>query len=217
MRDQVATKVTTTPVPTHEVRHPINLRLTQAERVELDERCTRAGMSSLSRYIRACLFGGEAPDHLEERWVGQPTIIPGGNRTRCISVRVNTGEWAILEARRARTGIVELGAYVRRAVLAQRAPAAVVPELNRVAWLTLAEQLVRLQMQIGSLEALQKRTRYGPAESGVLEDMLSSCLEELRAVQLSVQALRRGLLGSEPCTDNHQATQRRTTSDRERP
>ncbi len=212
-----AAKATTAPATTKAALRHINLRVTVAERVELDQRRMRAGMPGLNQYIRACLFGREAPHHLEEIRANEPTLIGAAHRTHCISVRVNAGELATIEARRAQTGIAELGTYVRKAVLAQRAPSAVVPEVNRTAWLELAEQLVRLQTLAGSLEAIEARTWHGLVGRGRLDDLLSACLEELRALQVTVQALRRSLLGSEHLPVGRRPTQRRTRRDREEP
>jgi hypothetical protein len=115
-------------------------------------------------------------------------------------IRVNAAELAELERRRARTGTREMGGYVRAAVLAQRPPQAVVPELNRAAWLALAEHLVRLQELAGQLEALSGRQRGGLAGlvgRGRLEETLAACLAELRTQGAAIQAVRRRLLGSE--------------------
>ena len=217
MRERAAAKARTAPATTRAALHHINLRVTVAERIELDQRRMRAGMPGLNQYIRACLFGREAPHYLEEMRANEPTVIGAAHRTHCISVRVNGGELATIEARRAQTGIAELGSYVRKAVLAQRAPSAVVPEVNRTAWLALAEQLVRLQTLADSLEALYARAWHGLVGRGRLEGLLSACLEELRALQLTIQALRRGLLGGEQPTGGRRSIQRRTRSDREEP
>jgi hypothetical protein len=124
----------------------------------------------------------------------------GELRTYRISMRVNAVELAELERRRSLTGARDMGTYARTALLAQRPPRAVAPELNRTAWLTLAEHLVRMQELAGRLEGLVARPRgglTGLVGRSRLEDAVNTCLEELRAEDQQIQALRRALLGSE--------------------
>jgi hypothetical protein len=121
-------------------------------------------------------------------------------RTYRISMRVNAVELAELERRRSLTGTRDMGTYARAALLAQRPPRAVTPELNRTAWLTLAEHLVRMQELARRLEGLIARPRgglTGLVSRSRLEDAVNACLEELRAGGLQIQALRRTILGSE--------------------
>ena len=127
-------------------------------------------------------------------------------RTYRIYVWVNAGELAELERHCALAGGRELGAYVRQAALAQRSPKAVVPELNRAAWLALAEQLTQLPELADRLEALTARARGGADPlpwvarlrgRGALEEAVTACGQELRVLSEAVQALRRSLLGSE--------------------
>ena len=127
-------------------------------------------------------------------------------RTYRIYVWVNAGELADLERRCALAGGRELGAYVRQAALGQRSPKAVVPELNRSAWLVLAERLAQLPVLAERLEALATQTRGGPDPlpwvarlrgRGALEEAVMTCGQELRLLGEAVQALRRSLLGSE--------------------
>jgi hypothetical protein len=82
----------------------------------------------------------------------------------------------------------------------------VVPELNRAAWLSLAEQLTQLPALADRLETLTTQVRGGPDPlpwvarlrgRGALEEAVTACGQELRVLSEAVQALRRSLLGSE--------------------
>lgn len=127
----------------------------------------------------------------------RPTTV---KRTYMIFVRVNAAELAELERRRALAGVREMSTYLRTAVLGQRPPQALTPELNRTAWLDLAEHLARMQDLADQLVVLVRRQRGGLAgmlSRGRLEEAAAACLEELRAQDAAIQALRRSLLGSD--------------------
>lgn len=127
-------------------------------------------------------------------------------RTYRIYVWVNAGELAELERRCALWGGRELGAYVRQAALGDRPPRAVVPAVNRAAWVGLAEQLAQVPTLAARLEAIGAPARGGSeslpwvgrlrGRSG-LEEAVTTCGKELRLLHEAVQALRRSLLGSE--------------------
>jgi len=175
--------------------HHINLRVTVAERLELERRRASAGVPGLSQYIRVCLFGRDAPPPVSE-----PDRVASGARTHCVMVRFTLAELATIETRRSRTGIAELATYVRRSLLAQRPPRAVVPELNRLAWLALAEQLARLLALGETLEPLTARRRGGLAGlrgRHQRDEAVEAWVTELRALSEAIQALRRSLLGSD--------------------
>ena len=121
-------------------------------------------------------------------------------RTHRVFVRVNAVELAELERRKTLTGTREMGAYVRAALFAQEPPQAVVPELNRMAWLRLAEHLARMQVLAERLEELAAQPRSGLTGlvgRSRLEDVVSACLEELHAQGLKIQAVRRSLVASD--------------------
>jgi hypothetical protein len=120
-------------------------------------------------------------------------------RTYRVFVRVNAVELAELERRRALTGTREMGAYIRAAVLDQRPPQATAPELNRTAWLALAEHLARMQALAVRLEEMAGRPRSaltGLVSRSRVEDAVHDCLNQLRVQSLQIQDLRRTLLGS---------------------
>jgi hypothetical protein len=189
----------------------ITLRFTNDEVADLKRRSVQAGTCELAPYLRQILLAGQpcpvaAPaQDSPARGFGGVLVLadrPAGaqRRTSCIFVHVNAAELAELERRRQLTGMREMGAYVRQAVLAQRPPPPVVPELNRVAWLELAERLATLQELASSLAALAGRPRGGLAPlvgRGRLEETLRVYLEASRALLVAIQALRRSLLGSD--------------------
>ncbi len=74
-------------------------------------------------------------------------------RTHTISVRANAGEYAALDARRDAAGMKEMGAYLCQAVLAQHPPHAVVPTVNREAWVALARTASNLNQLVAHLNA----------------------------------------------------------------
>jgi len=106
-------------------------------------------------------------------------------RTHTVSLRVNAEEYAELERRKAATGYREMGAYVRHTILAREPPRAVVPTLNRQAWLMLAQVS----------EYLAQLTRQLPRDRGLERDEQDTLRVALQEVDTEVRALRLGLLG----------------------
>lgn len=104
-------------------------------------------------------------------------------RTHTISVRVHAGEYATLDARRAAAGIKEMGAYVRGAVLAQRPPQAVVPAVNREAWVALARTASNLNQLTAHLNAGHLPGAPHPVS---LHTLLVALTEEVRALRLTL-------------------------------
>jgi len=101
-------------------------------------------------------------------------------RTHTISVRVHAGEYATLDARRDAAGIKEMGAYVRQAVLAQRPPQAVVPAVNREAWVALARTASNLNQLTAHLNAGHLPDAYS------VRALLVTLTEEVRALRLAL-------------------------------
>lgn len=109
-------------------------------------------------------------------------------RTHTISVRVNAREYAELAARRDAAGIKEMGAYLRRAVLARQPPRAVVPTVNREAWRDLAQTASNLNQLTAHLNAGNLGDPDGAARLGAV---VATLTEEVRVLRLA-------LLGVEP-------------------
>ncbi len=127
------------------------------------------------------------------RRAGRPPKAPAERRTHMLSVYVNAGELAALERRTAAAGIREVGAYVRVAVMAQRPPRAVVPEVNRGAWGELARTTANVNQIAAHLNGGGRFDERGTAR-------LAQALDVLRA---EVRALRLTL--TEPIgDDNHE-------------
>jgi hypothetical protein len=136
--------------------------------------------------------------------VPEPAVlVDGGDRTHCIMVRVNAGELATLEARRARVGEAEMGTFVRRAALAKRPLKSTVPELNRQAWVELIERLSRLDEQAGQLARAPAKAAGGlGALLGKSRlDPQAVLVAELRAARQAMHDLRRALIGTEQLHD----------------
>ncbi len=108
---------------------------------------------------------------------------PMAKRTHTISVRVHAGEYATLDARRDAAGIKEMGAYVRQAVLAQRPPPAVVPAVNREAWVALARTASNLNQLTAHLNAGHLP---GAPDSIHLNALLVTLTEEVRTLRLTL-------------------------------
>jgi len=111
---------------------------------------------------------------------------PATLRTHTISVRVNGVERAELERRRTAAGLREMGAYLRVAVLAQRPPRAVVPEINRRAWQELARTAANVNQLTAHLNGGGRLDATGTAR-------LTSALDALGG---EIRSLRLALLGA---------------------
>jgi len=105
---------------------------------------------------------------------------PMAKRTHTISVRVHAGEYATLDARRDAAGVKEMGAYVRGAVLAQRPPPAVVPAVNREAWVALARTASNLNQLAAHLHAGHLPNAFS------VRALLVILTEEVRALRLAL-------------------------------
>jgi hypothetical protein len=172
----------------------VQVRCTLEQYADLERRARAAGASDLSAYLRPLIVTEQKAPTTPE-----PAESAGHERSRRVYVHLNAQEWATLEERRARLGMAELGAYVRRAALACR-PLPYVPEVNRQGWVEL----------IGHLETLDELARHlrgllrPPARAGLgglfgrsgLEERLERVSTELGAVHEAIQALRRDLLGT---------------------
>jgi len=116
---------------------------------------------------------------------GRPRKAAEERRTERVALYLTPAERAELERRTAMTGWRDVGAYVRRAIIAQRPPRATVPQLNIQAYGELARttanlnQVTRHLNEGGQLDA--------PTAAG-----LAVVLERLDG---EVRALRLGLLG----------------------
>ncbi len=95
-------------------------------------------------------------------------------RTHTIGVRVHAGEYATLDARRDAAGIKERGAYVRQAV---------VPAVNREAWVALARTASNLNQLTAHLNAGHLP---GAPHPMYLSDLLVTLTEEVRALRLAL-------------------------------
>ena len=134
-----------------------------------------------------------AHDEAWRRRGGRPRKTAGERRTEHIAVYVTRLERDELERRAAVAGIAEVGAYVRRAILAQRPPRAVAPTVNRDAWRELARATANLNQIAAHLNDGGRFDERGTAR-------LAQALDALRA---EVRALRLTL--TEPTDDdNHE-------------
>ncbi len=117
------------------------------------------------------------------RRAGRPPKAPTERRTHMLSVYVNAGELAVLERRTAAAGIREIGAYVRVTVMAQRSPRAVVPEINREAWWSLARATANLNQIAAHLNGGGRFDERGTAR---LAPALDALREEVRRLHLDL-------------------------------
>jgi len=98
---------------------------------------------------------------------GRPEKAPADRRSR----------------RRVAVGIPELGVYVRQAALSQRAPRAVVPEVNREAWWSLARATANLNQIAAHLNGGGRFDERGTAR---LTHLLDAVREEVRLLRLAL-------------------------------
>jgi len=127
------------------------------------------------------------PDDTSDRSVrrqrGRPRVPDHERRTHLIGVFVNEGELAELRRRGEATGMTDLATYLRRAVLAQRAPRAVVPEINRGAW----AELARTTANVNQIAAhLNGGGRFDERGTPRLAEALDALRAEVRALRLTL-------------------------------
>ncbi len=133
------------------------------------------------------LTAGERTGVAMARWRrgGRPRKAAEDRRTERVALYLTPAERAELERRTAMTGWRDVGAYVRRAIMAQRPPRATVPQLNVQAWGELARTAANLN----------QLTRY-LNEGGQLDAATAARLGvEVERLGEDVRALRLGLMG----------------------
>jgi len=116
---------------------------------------------------------------------GRPRKAAEDRRTERVALYLTLAERAELERRTAMTGWRDVGAYVRRAIMAQRSPRATVPQLNVQAYGELARTAANLNQ-------LTRHLNEGGALDGATAARLGVEVERLGG---EVRALRLGLLG----------------------
>ncbi len=115
---------------------------------------------------------------------GRPRKVAEDRRTERVALYLTLAERAELERRTAITGWRDVGAYVRRAIMAQRSPRATVPQLNVQAYGELARTAANLNQ-------LTRHLNEGGALDGATAARLGVEVERLGG---EVRALRLGLL-----------------------
>ncbi len=124
-----------------------------------------------------------AHDEAWRRRGGRPRKLAGERRGEHIAVYVTRSERDELERRAAAAGITEVGAYVRRAILAQRPPRGVVPAINREAWWSLARATANLNQIAAHLNGGGRFDERGTAR---LAPALDALREEVRRLRLDL-------------------------------
>jgi len=116
---------------------------------------------------------------------GRPRKAAEDRRTERVALYLTPAERAELERRTAMTGWRDVGAYVRRAIMAQRSPRATVPQLNVQAYGELAQTAANLNQLTRHLN-----------EGGALDAAMAARIElEVERLGRDVRALRLVLLG----------------------
>ncbi len=113
---------------------------------------------------------------------GRPAAPIALRRRHEIKVRLNDVERAELERRAAGAGMAEIGTYLRRAVLAQRPPRAVVPEVNRGAWGELARTTANVNQIAAHLNGGGRFDERGTPRVAQALDAVRDELDRLRSV-----------------------------------
>ncbi len=133
------------------------------------------------------LAAGERAGVVMAKWRrgGRPRKAAEDRRTERVALYLTPAERVELERRTAMTGWRDVGAYVRRAIMAQRSPRATVPQLNMQAYGELARMAANLNQ-------LTRHLNEGGALDGATAARLGVELERLGG---EVRALRLGLLG----------------------
>jgi transposase len=116
---------------------------------------------------------------------GRPRKAAEERRTERVALYLTPAERAELERRTALTGWRDVGAYVRRAIMAQRSPRATVPQLNVQAWGELARTAANLNQ-------VTRHLNEGGQLDAATAAGLAVVVERLGG---EVRALRLGLLG----------------------
>ncbi len=114
---------------------------------------------------------------------GRPSAPIALRRRHEIKVRLNDAERAELGRRATTAGMAEIGTYLRRAVLAQRPPRAVVPEVNRGAWGELARTTANLNQIAAHLNG---GGRFDERGTPRLAQALDALRAEVRALRLTL-------------------------------
>ncbi len=116
---------------------------------------------------------------------GRPRKAAEDRRTERVALYLTLAERAELERRTAMTGWRDVGAYVRRAIMAQRSPRATVPQLNVQAYGELARMAANLNQLTRHLN-----------EGGALDATMATRIElEVERLGRDVRALRLVLVG----------------------
>jgi hypothetical protein len=139
------------------------------------------------RATQGRLAAGERAGAVMAKWRrgGRPRKAAEDRRTERVALYLTPAERAELERRTAMTGWRDVGAYVRRAIMAQRSPRATVPQVNIQAWGELARTAANLNQLTRHLN-----------EGGALDAATAARLGvELERLGGEVRALRLGLLG----------------------
>jgi hypothetical protein len=114
---------------------------------------------------------------------GRPALSDAERRTHEIKVRLNDAERGELERRAHGAGYPELGAYLRRTVLAQRPPRAGTPAVNVRAWQELARTAGNLNQLTAHLNGGGRLDATGTAR---LADALEDMAAEVRALRAAL-------------------------------
>jgi len=128
----------------------------------------------------------EGTDRPPRRGRGRPPLPAHERRTHLVGVFVNEAELAELRRRGDAAGIADVASYVRRAVLAQRAPRGVVPAVNVAAYQDLARTAANVNQLTHHLNEGGHLDATGTAR---LADVLTMMTAQVRALRL---ALMRG-------------------------
>lgn len=119
-------------------------------------------------------------DPKKKRRYGPEPLPAGEARGHCVSVRLNSAELALLDAKRA-GAMMQRGEFLRAAALHKIPKSRVVPELNRTAW----AELARLA---GNLNQAQHHINAGLADSHSRESIckLQETLDAVRELLLGI-------------------------------
>ncbi len=119
---------------------------------------------------------------------GRPRKAAEERRTERVALYLTRAERAELERRTAMTGWRDVGAYVRRAIMAQRSPRATVPQLNVQAYGELARTTANLNQLTRHLNEGGQLDATTAAGLAVVVERLG---EEVRALRLGLLGIKR--------------------------